>query len=87
MQGSPTWEDNSQSASQEILHLLQNVKVYFHVHKTPLLASTWARCIHSTTSHPITLRSILILSLHLRLDFQVVPSFKVFRQEFSMPIQ
>jgi hypothetical protein len=28
---------------------------------------SWARCIQFTTSHPISLRSILILSLHLRL--------------------
>jgi len=28
---------------------------------------SWARCIQLTTSHPISLRSILILSSHLRL--------------------
>jgi hypothetical protein len=28
---------------------------------------SWARCIHSTPSHPFSLRSILILSSHLRL--------------------
>jgi len=31
------------------------------------LSLFWVRCIHSTPSHPVSLRSILILSSHLRL--------------------
>jgi hypothetical protein len=37
---------------------------------------SWARCIQSTTSHPISLRSILILSCHLHLPLPngLIPS-------------
>jgi len=31
----------------------------------------WARCIQSTTSHPVSVRSILILSCYLRLGFPI----------------
>jgi hypothetical protein len=37
MQHSPSWEANSHSASQEIPHLLRNLKVHYHVHKSPSL--------------------------------------------------
>jgi hypothetical protein len=36
------------------------------------LSLSWARLIHSIPSHPISLRSILILSTHLRLDLPSV---------------
>jgi len=45
---------------------------------------SWARYIHSTTSHPISLRPILILSSHLRLVFRLVSSLQVFQPEFWM---
>jgi hypothetical protein len=44
-----------------------------------------ARCIQSMSSHSISLRSILILSFHLRLGLLVVSFLQVFRPEFSMP--
>jgi hypothetical protein len=40
MEQSPSWEDNSRSARQEILHLFWNPKVYYRVHKNPPLDPT-----------------------------------------------
>jgi len=40
MEQSPSWEVNSHSASQEILHLLWNMKVHYCVHKGPPLVPT-----------------------------------------------
>jgi hypothetical protein len=33
MEQSPSWEADSRSASKEILHLLWNSDVHYHVHK------------------------------------------------------
>jgi hypothetical protein len=41
-------------------------KFRHRVHKSP----SWAKCIQSTTSHTIYLRSILMLSYHLRLGLR-----------------
>jgi len=63
MEQSTSWEANSHSASQEIPHLLWNLKVHCYVHKGLQL----------TPSHPVSLRSILVLPSHLYvLVFQVV---------------
>jgi hypothetical protein len=68
MEQSPSWEADGHSATQEITP--------FHGNRTFITVFTrarhwslfWTRWIQSTPSHPITLRYILILSFHLRLD-------------------
>jgi hypothetical protein len=66
MEQSPSWEAKSRSASQEILCLLWNPKVYYRVHKNQPLFPILSQM--NQTSHTISLKSILILSSHLRLD-------------------
>jgi hypothetical protein len=34
MEQSPSWEADSHSASEEVIHLLWNVKIYYRVHKS-----------------------------------------------------
>jgi len=68
MEQSPSWESNSHLASQEIFQLSQKTKVHYCTHRSPHWSLSWARCIHSTLSHPTSLISILILSFHLCLS-------------------
>jgi hypothetical protein len=68
MELSPSWEPTSCAATQELPNILWNPKVPYRLHKSPPLALSWARSIQSLPSHPISVRSILILSTHLRLD-------------------
>jgi hypothetical protein len=60
MKQNHSWEANSHSTSQETLHLSWNLKVHYSVYKSP----SWAKYIHFILSHPISPRSILILSSH-----------------------
>jgi hypothetical protein len=80
MEHSHAWKDHSHSACQVIPRLLHNPKVHYHVH----WSLSWARWIQSTPSKPTSLRSILILSSHLRLIFGVVSSFQVLRLKFCV---
>jgi hypothetical protein len=34
MEQGPSWEDNRSSAAQKILHILWNMKVHYHIHKS-----------------------------------------------------
>jgi hypothetical protein len=49
------WEANSQSASQEVLHLLWNLKVYYHVHKSPSLVPILSQVYAPSPHLPILL--------------------------------
>jgi hypothetical protein len=54
------------------------ITVFTKVQHVPILT----RCLQSTTFHPISLRSILILSSHLRLGLPSFFSLQVFRPKF-----
>ena len=69
---SPSWESNWFAASQEILRISRNPNVHYHTHKCPPPVSILGQSnpVHIPTSH--LLRSILILSTHLRLGLPSV---------------
>jgi hypothetical protein len=67
MEQSPSWEANSHSASQKIPHLLWTRRFVTVFTKARHCFISWARCSKSTPPYPVSLRSILILSSHLRL--------------------
>jgi len=43
MEQSSSWEANRSSSSQEISCIVCNLKVHYHIHKTPPLVLLWAR--------------------------------------------
>jgi hypothetical protein len=60
------WETFNRSATEEFSNILWNSKFHCRVQKSPRLAVSWVRWIHSTL-HSYCLMCILILSSYLRL--------------------
>ena len=67
---SPSWEANWFAASQEIPRISWNPKVHYRTHKRPPPVSILDQP-NPVYPHPISWRSVLILSTHLRLGFPI----------------
>jgi len=67
MQHSPSWEVNRFSARQIIPRILWNPKVHYYSQKYPPTVPLLSQLDSVQTPHPISWRSILMLSFHLRL--------------------
>jgi hypothetical protein len=59
-------EADSSSAAQDFFRVLWNPSIHYCIHKNPLVVLILSRWVSSTPSNPISLKSILMLSSHLR---------------------
>jgi hypothetical protein len=66
MKQSPSWETNSHSANQEIPCISWNLKVHYHVHKSPPLLLFYISSFMFSELHPITRLSDIdtMINLH-----------------------
>jgi hypothetical protein len=67
---SPSSEAANCAATQELPSLLLNPKVHYHVHKSPPLVPILTQ-IEPVHTIPFSLRSILLMSTHLRLGLPI----------------
>jgi hypothetical protein len=85
MEPSLSWEATNCAATQELTSILWNPKVHYRVHKStqlvPILSQIYQ--IHTIPSHPISLRSILILSTHLRPGLPSGEDITLYRKSWS----
>jgi hypothetical protein len=63
MEQSPSWEINSRSAGQELIHILYILKPHCRSARARHWSPSWVRCIQCTYYQPISLISILKLSI------------------------
>jgi hypothetical protein len=80
MEQSHYWEADSRSAHQEIIRLLRNPKVHYHVHNNSPPVLTLSHMIHPTIANPTALRSILILFSHVHLAVSSTLPFRLSNQ-------
>jgi hypothetical protein len=81
-EASTSWENDNSWVTRAI-PILWYPKVHNRLHKSPSLVLILSQ-IHSTPSHPIFLRYVLILSSYLRLDLPSDSFLQVFLPEILM---